>query len=45
MKLDLVFLEGKAVSSSEFGAIHGFCMALGSLPFNIQGCVPVLLED
>ena len=45
MELDLVFLEGNAVSISEFWAMHGFCMVLGSLPFNIQGCVPVLLED
>ena len=45
MELDLVFLEGNAASSNEFWGIHGFCMALGILSFNIQGCIPVLLED
>ena len=33
------------MSSSEFWGVSGFDMALGSLYFNAQGCVPVLLEN
>jgi len=32
------------VSVSEFWGICGFSMTLGSPPFNVQHCVPVLLE-
>ena len=39
MELDLFSLECNEVSSSKFN------MALGSPPFNVQHCVPVLLED
>ena len=45
MELDLVCLEGNTVSSSEFWGVYRFGMALGSLTFNVQGCVPVFLED
>ena len=44
MELDLVSLEGNAVSSSEFWGVCGFGMALGSPHFNVHGCVSVLLE-
>ena len=37
-------LECNDVSSSELG-VYGFGMALGSLSFNAQGCVPALLEN
>jgi len=33
------------VSSSEFWGVYGFSMALGSLAFNVQCCIPVLLEN
>ena len=42
---DLVSLEGNPVSSSTFWGVDGFGMALGSLSFNVQCCVPVLLKD
>jgi len=45
MELDIISLEGSGVSSSEFRGIYGFGMALGSLSFNVQGCVLVLLEE
>jgi len=45
MGLDLVSLAGSAMSSSEFGGMCGFGMALGNLSFNFQVCVPVLLEN
>ena len=45
MKLDLVSLEGSAVPSSKIWGVYGFGMALGSLSVNVQGCVPVLMED
>ena len=45
MELDLVSLEGSAVSRSEFWRAFGFGMGLGSLPANVQSCVPVLLEN
>ena len=38
-------LEGNAVPSSEIWGVCGFGMALGSLLVNVQGCVPVLMED
>ena len=31
-------------STVEFWGVYGFSMALGSPHFNVQGCVPVLLE-
>ena len=45
MELDLFSLECNEVSSSEFWGVYGFGMALGSLSFNAQGCVPALLEN
>ena len=45
MELDIISLEGSGVSSSEFRGIFGFGMALGSLSFNVQGSVLVLLEE
>jgi len=43
--MDLISLECNAMSSNEFGGVYGFGMALSSLSFNIQGCIPVFLED
>ena len=45
VELDLFSLECNEVSSSEFWGIYGFGMALGSLSFNDQDCVPALLEN
>ena len=45
VELDLFSLKGNEVSSSEFGGIYGFGMALGSLSFNAQGCDSALLEN
>ena len=45
MELHLVSLKDSAMSNSEFWSFYGFGMALGSLFFNVQGCVPVLLEN
>ena len=45
IELDLVSLECNEVSSSEFLNVYGFSMALGSSSFNVQGCVPILLEN
>ena len=45
VELDLFSLEGNEVSSIEFWGVYGFGMALGSLYFNAQGYVPVLLEN
>ena len=44
-RMDLLSLKCNEVSSSEFWGVDGFGMALGSLSFNAQGCVPVLLEN
>ena len=44
MELDLFSLNCNEMSSSEFWGVYGFGMALGSLSFNAQGCVPALLE-
>ena len=41
---DLFSLKCNEESSSEFWGVYGFGMALGSLSFNAQGCVPALLE-
>ena len=32
------------MSSIEFWGVSGFGMALGSLSFNAQDCVPILLD-
>ena len=45
MEVDLVSLEGSAVSSSKFWGVYVFGMALSTLSFNAQDCVPVLLEN
>ena len=45
VELDLFSLKCNEGSSSEFWGVYGFGMALGSLYFNAQGCVPVLLEN
>ena len=45
VELDFFSLECNEVSSSEFWGVYGFEMALDSLYFNTQGCVPVLLEN
>ena len=45
VELDLFSLECNKVSSIEFWGVHGFGMALVSLSFNAQGCVPALLEN
>ena len=39
MGLDLISLEGTAVSRSDFWGAFGFGMGLGSLPANILSCV------
>ena len=41
MELNLFSLECSEVSSSEFWGICGIGVALGSLSFNVQGCVSV----
>ena len=43
--MGLSSLECNEVSRSEFWSVYGFGMALGRLSFNVQGCVPVLLEN
>ena len=43
--LDLFSLERNEVSSSEFWGVCEFGMALDILSFNVQWCVPVLLEN
>ena len=40
VELYLFSLECNEVSSSEILGVYGFGMALGSLYFNAQGCVP-----
>ena len=45
MELDLISLESKEASNSEFWGVYVFGMALGSLSFSVQGCALVLLED
>ena len=45
VELDLFSLECNEVSSSEFWGVYGLGMALGSLYFKAQGCVPALLEN
>ena len=43
MRLDLVFLVGRATSGGVLWGVCGFIMILGSLSANGWGCVPVLL--
>ena len=43
MRLDLVFLMGKAISKSVFWGVCDLTVILGSLSANRWGCVPVLL--
>jgi len=43
--MDLFSLECNEVSNSEFWGVYGLGIALGSLSFNAQGYVPVLLEN
>ena len=43
MRLDLVFLVGRAASSDVFWGVCDLNMSLGSLSANGWGCVPVLL--
>ena len=43
MRLDLVFLVGRAVSGGVFLCVCDLIMILGSLSANGWGCVPVLL--
>ena len=45
MELDLFSLDCNEVSSSEFWGVYGLGVALGSLSFNAQGCIPALLEN
>ena len=45
VELDLFSLECNDMSCSEFWGVYGFGMALDSLYFNAQGCVPALLEN
>ena len=43
LKLDLVVLMGRTVSSGVFWDVCELLMILGSLPANGWGCVPVFL--
>ena len=43
MRLDLVFLVGRNVSSGLFWGVCDLIMTLGSLSANGWGCVPVFL--
>ena len=45
VKVDFFSLECNEVSSSEFWGVYGFGMALCSLSFNAQGCVPAFSGD
>ena len=45
MELDFFPLESNEVSSNELGDVSGFGVTLGSLYIEVQGCVPVLLEN
>ena len=45
VELDLFSLECNEVSSTELRGVCGFGVTLGSLYFNAQGYVPVLLEN
>ena len=43
--MGLFSLKCNELPSSECWGVYGFGMALGSLSFNAQGCVPALLEN
>ena len=43
--MDRFSLKCYEVFGNEFWDVYGFGMALGSLSFNVQCCVPVLLEN
>ena len=44
--IELDLLSGvQELSSSEFWGVYGFCITLGSLYFNAQFCVPVLVDN
>ena len=45
MELDFLFLECNEVSNSEFRGVAWFGVTLGSLCIEVQGDVPVLLEN
>ena len=45
VELDLFSLECNDMSCSEFWGVYGFGMALDSLYFNAQVCVPALLKN
>ena len=45
LELDLFSLECNEVSCREFWSVHGFGMAFVSLSFNVQCCIPALLEN
>ena len=45
MELDLVSFKGSTVSTSVFGDVYGFSMALGSLSANLQVGAPIWLKD
>ena len=45
VELDLFSLKCNEVYSSEFWSVCGLGMALGSLSFNVQGCVSALLKN
>ena len=45
VELDCFSLKCNEGPSSVFWGVYGFDMALESLYFNTQGCVPALLEN
>ena len=45
VELDLYSLRCKEVSCRKFWSVHGFGMAFVSLSFNVQCCIPALLEN
>ena len=45
VELDQFSLECSEESSSEFWGVCGIGMTLSRPSFNVQGCVPVLLEN
>ena len=45
VELDFFSLECNEVSSNKLGDVNGFGVTLGSLYIEVQGYVPVLLEN
>ena len=45
VELNFFTLECNEVFSGEFWGVYGFGMTLGSPSFNVQDCVPVVLEN